>query len=446
MRITWIKPEDLIEHELRQCTEAGQDVTALASQWQEGLAVEPEPSRLRPLAERLLGALEALPPSPLAEWEPSDLESIQAQSNLPPDGAPRFARAELQDRLLGAWQGRAAGCLLGKPVEKIPRHGIRAILEATGRWPLDRWFTAVGLPEEVAERYPWNRASRPTSLEENITCMPEDDDLNYPMLNLHVLESFGRAFTTDNVGETWLKMLPALTLFTAERVAYLNMLHLIEPPRTATTRNPYREWIGAQIRGDLFGWVNPGRPSQAAEMAWRDARLSHVANGIYGELFVAAMSAAAFTAQMPLQAIETGLAALPARSRLAEAIRFTIALHGRERSWEGAVDQLYERYGRYHWVHTINNAALVVAALLYGEGDYERSICYAVMGGWDTDCNGATVGAVLGAMQGASGLPSKWIAPLRNQVRSSLKGFDRISFDELASRTLALVAPDAVEG
>jgi len=449
LRLTWIKPEELVLHELNQAEEEGKDVAAYRRRWEEASASMADLSALRALADEIVDAVVALP-SPLDPQEPSNLPAIQS---LRPSGsgasptARQFSRDELLDRLTGAWLGRAAGCLLGKPVEssKIQREGIRAILKATGRWPLDRYFTAVGLPPEVAAAYPWNRQSSENSLEENIVCMPEDDDINYPMVNLYVLEQYGRGFTADNVGETWLTMLPVLTTFTAERVAYMNLLRLKEPPETATYRNPYREWIGAQIRGDIFGWINPGRPADAAAMAYRDAQLSHVKNGIYGEMFVAAMLAGAFVARDVREAVEIGLSEIPAGSRLAEAIRFALSLPDREATWEGAVDRIYERYGRYHWVHTINNAALVTAALIYGEGDYERTICSAVMGGWDTDCNGATVGSVLGVMLGARGLPAKWIAPLNNRVRTSLKGFDNITFDELAQRTLALVPPELIK-
>jgi ADP-ribosylglycohydrolase len=103
------------------------------------------------------------------------------------------------------------------------------------------------------------------------------------------------------------------------------------------------------------------------------------------------------------------------------------------------VDALYRRYGDLHWVHVLNNAALLTAALAYGRGDFTRSICAVVSGGWDTDSSGATVGAVVGAMTGAAALPDRWIAPIRNRLATTVPGFARIDgvpFDELAERTL----------
>jgi ADP-ribosylglycohydrolase len=208
------------------------------------------------------------------------------------------------------------------------------------------------------------------------------------------------------------------------------------PPQTATTRNPYREWIGAQIRGSVFGWAAAGAPMVAAELAFRDARLSHVRNGMYGEMFVSAMTAAACVVSTPLEAVEIGLRYVPAGSRLADAIRLALSLPNTEPSWEGAVDRLYEQFGRYHWVHSINNTSLVVAALLYSDGDFGRAICNVVMGGWDTDSNGATVGSVMGTLLGASRLPRLWIDPLNNRIRSSLTGFDNSAITQLAERTV----------
>jgi ADP-ribosylglycohydrolase len=140
-----------------------------------------------------------------------------------------------------------------------------------------------------------------------------------------------------------------------------------------------------------------------------------------------------------------GLALVPPGSRLARAVRFALALPASEPEWEGAVNRLYEEFGRYHWVHTVNNAALVVAALIYGRGDFSRSVCNVVMGGWDTDSNGATVGSIVGTMLGASRLPGRWITPLDNRIRSSLRGFDNAPIDLLAARTLKIALASTSE-
>ncbi|MEU8106300.1 ADP-ribosylglycohydrolase family protein [Nonomuraea muscovyensis] len=441
IRLTWVQPEDLVGHELRQAAEDGRDVGAIAARWRaagghdappRAGASEPRARALRPLAESLLDELAAIP-SPLPE--PTDLDAIIAATPTWPAPAP--ASAVDPARVLGAWQGRAAGCVLGKPVEKIPRQGVREIAESTGNWPIRGWFTAEGLPREVAARWPWNRRSAVNSLAENIDGIPEDDDLNYPLLALTVLERHGRGFTTDDVAAVWLDELPAGRTFTAERVAYRNLLSGVEPPETATHRNPFREWIGALIRADVYGWVNPGDPATAAGYAWRDARLTHTANGVYGAMFAAAMCAQSLVATSAEEVVAAGLSVVPPGSRLHEAVRRAAEDAAAERDFERVVDRLYERHGRLHWVHTINNAALVAAALVHGDGDVTASIAGAVAGGWDTDSAGATAGSVAGALNG--GVPDQWI--MKNTLASSLTGFDGIGLDELARRTQEMMEP-----
>ncbi|GAA3800099.1 ADP-ribosylglycohydrolase family protein [Sphaerisporangium flaviroseum] len=456
VRLTWVQPEDLVGHELRQAVEDGRsgEVAAIAARWhaagghdappRAGASPEPPPPRLRALAVELLDELAAIP-SPLPE--PSDLDSIAAGAPGNSERRPSPGNAAgdgLRERLLGAWLGRAAGCVLGKPVEKIPREGIRRIAEATGNWPIRGWFTAAGLPDDVAARWPWNRRSAVNSLAENVDGVPEDDDLNFPLLALSLLERYGRDFTTADVAAIWLDELPAGRVFTAERVAYRNLLGGVEPPHTATRHNPFREWIGALIRADVYGWVNPGDPRTAAEFAWRDARLSHTANGVYGAMMVAAMCAWSLVAQSDDLAsavdevVAAGLSVVPAESRLARAVRDAVADARSEPDFERVVDRLYERHGGLHWVHTINNAALIAAALTHGRGDFTASIAGAVAAGWDTDSAGATVGSIAGGLLGASGVPREWV--LKNRLASSVGGFDGIGFDELTHRTLALGA------
>ncbi|MGY3335721.1 ADP-ribosylglycohydrolase [Streptomyces filamentosus] len=446
VRLTWVQPEDLVGHELRQAAEDGRDARRIAARWYAAGGPPAPPAagaspaarpELRALAEELLDALVALP-RPRADDEPTELDAIVAACPDWPAPAPGAgADPALRDRLHAAWLGRAAGCLLGKPVEKLPLAAIRALARAAGNWPLDDWFTARGVPPELLAAHPWNRRSAATSLAETIDGMPEDDDLNYPLLGLLLLRRHGRSFTTADVARLWLDELPAGRAFTAERIAYRNLLDGVEPPSTAVRRNPFREWIGAQIRADVHGWTRPGDPAGAAAQAHRDAVLSHTGNGVYGALFVAATVAAAAGGRTDVHgALAAGLSVVPPRSRLAEAVRYGIATARAVPDLDTVVDRLHARYGGYHWVHAVPNAALLAAALTHADGDFTRSICAAVSGGWDTDSNGATAGSVAGLLAGhPDRLPDRWTSPLKNRLATSVPSFDGTGFDALADLT-----------
>ncbi len=82
--------------------------------------------------------------------------------------------------------------------------------------------------------------------------------------------------------------------------------------------------------------------------------------------------------------------------------------------------------------HTISNAQIVVLGLLWGEDEFEKSICRAVQACFDTDCNGATVGSIIGMMLGAKRLPEKWIKPLNNKLETGLAGYNLVEIDRLA--------------
>ncbi|MEP6630421.1 MAG: ADP-ribosylglycohydrolase family protein [Lapillicoccus sp.] len=446
MRVTWVQPEDLVRHELWQSASEGRDVSAQRERWaaaggrvdppRAGASPEHGDERQRALAGDLLAELDATPEAGL-DAEPSDWPEIErawpsrartSEPSSPPD----------PDRVRGAWVGRAVGCVLGKPVEKVPREGIEAILRSTGRWPLDRYFTAVGLDPEVTARWPWNRASRSTSLEENLRGTPEDDDLNYTLMALRVLEAHGAGFTSDDVAQSWLLDLPAGRAFTAERVAYRNLLEGVSPPHTARVRNPFREWIGAQIRTDLYGWVSPGDERRAAEWAWRDAAVSHTRNGLYGAMFVAAMASRAIVGADIGTVLDVGASVVPPTSRMAAAITTGRELGRSGRDPTEAYAALEAEFDGMHWVHSLNNTALVAYALEAGHGSFDRSVSLVVMGGWDTDSNGATVGAVTGALTGSSGIADQWSRPLGGQLTTSIPDAGGLTFDELTARTLAL--------
>ncbi|MFF7975453.1 ADP-ribosylglycohydrolase family protein [Streptomyces sp. NPDC007905] len=446
LRLTWVQPEDLVGHELRQARLDGREPSRIEARWRaaggpdapERAGASPRrPTRyLRLLAEDLLDELADLPGT-FAEDEPTDLERIRALCPEWPARSPG-GPAPTPHTLEASWLGRAVGCLLGKPVEKLPLDGIRALARSTGNWPLSTWFTAEGVPRELLDTHPWNRRSATTSLAENIDGMPEDDDLNYPLLNLLLLNRHGKTFTTTDVAGLWLEELPPGRTFTAERIAFRNLLTGIEPPHTARHRNPFREWIGALIRADVHGWTNPGDPAAAAEQAHRDAVLTHTANGVYAAMFTAATLAAAATGAHDVHAcLHTGRTVVPPRSRLAKAIDHARHLAAQHPDFDNVVDELHATYSAtHHWVHAIPNTALIVAALTHADGDFTGSICRAVSGGWDTDSNGATAGSIAGLLAGSPGaLPDRWRAPVKNRLATTVADFDGTGFDTLAHLT-----------
>ncbi len=379
--------------------------------------------------------------------EPDDLRGIRAARGRGPT-VPRWrgSRAQLADRVRGGFLGRVAGCMLGKPFEGVDRASIRMYAEETGNWPLrtyQRQPTAAEL-RRILRRKPL-RPIRSWQLAFYIDLndgFPSDDDINYTVMGMEVMRRHGTNFTPTDLASLWIQQLPALATCTAERAAYRNLLEGWLPPRSATRRNPYREWIGAQIRADFFGYAAPGDPARAAGWAWRDASISHVKNGIYGEMWVAAMLAAAFVLEDWPAVIRAGLAQIPRRSRLHAGIRQILALHEAGVLHEEVIDGIHREWNEltvHGWCHTISNAQIVAASLLYGGDDYSTTIALAVAAGFDTDCNGATCGSLWGVKHGEKALPRRWLRPLHNKLKTNLSDYGFMPLHEMAGRMATVV-------
>lgn len=441
MHIPWVtySPGDL-EIEKTQALQEGKDLSGLLPRFEELAAGDHASPQWQAEARALMDVVQGLPTVPDYPFdEPSDLEGIRSRRRSGPLMGP-MPRDDsvLLDRLHGAWLGRCCGCLLGKPVEGWRRDRMHGYLRDLGRYPLDRYFSAA-VSVEVRERY--QLEARGGCFIENVACMPEDDDTNYTVTGIAVVRSKGHGFTPEDVAEFWLGNIPLLHVCTAERVAYRNLVNLVAPPRSASLQNPYREWIGAQIRADGWAYLAPGNPELAAEYAWRDATVSHVKNGIYGEMWAAAMIAAAFRTDDPLEAILAGLAQVPGRSRLVDALDRVISWRVDGADYETALARIHAEWNEHEahdWCHTISNAMVVALGLLWGEGDFARSICMAVNACFDTDCNGATVGSVMGALLGRSRLPEEWTRPINDTLETGVAGYHRVSLTEMAQMTLEL--------
>lgn len=437
----WLLFSGGLDVELRQAAEEQKNLPEALTNEIQAVAAMPAGVDKEARAKLAFGRVQAIPSANEAD-EPSDLEAIAA---LWPARAPKapLAPPTLWDRSYGAWLGRCCGCLLGKPVEGWRTPALHGFLKDTDNYPIHTYLSA-DVPAPIQEKYRDQIALR-NSFINQVDGMPEDDDTNYMLIAMKILETYGRDFTPADVAETWMRCLPILHVCTAERLAYRNLSMGMLPPETATYCNPCREWIGAQIRGDVFGYVNPGDPWTAAEMAWRDASISHVKNGIYGEIWVAAMLAIAFDEADMRAVIRGGLGLIPPKSRLHAAIEDVLAWHAEGIEWEEASARIHARWNEFDghdWCHTVSNAQIVAAALLFGEKDLTRTLAYAVMPGFDTDCNGATAGSVLGAVLGANALPAYWVAPLRDTMESGVDGLGRVKISDMARRVMAFVPKD----
>jgi len=444
----WISTDEL-KTELRQLEDEGRDVSRLRSSFTRLIKLGNEKLARwnnQEKAQALFDEAQALPMRRgYAYAEPSDLSAIR---KLRPRGTRRcgkaFPRKKVADRVLGAWLGRCAGCLLGKPLEGTRSWDIEAYLKGSGQWPLGGYIRFGGRGKAgVAFRKLAERAPGAFLMKDyhKIDHMPIDDDTNYTTAGLLIVQKHGKDFNPNNVAHFWMQHLPLEATCTAERVAYRNLAMNIAPPDSGRFRNPFREWIGAQIRADAFGYVNVGNPERAAEFAWRDACISHVKNGIYGEMWVAAMLAAAPYCDDFEEVIRSGLSEIPKTSRLHAEVSAVLGWQREGISYEDAVGRIHARWDEnsgHDWCHTISNAVICAVALLWGKNDFGTSVCRAVTPGYDTDCNGATVGSVFGMMHGAGAIPKPWTARLNNTLKTSLAGYECVSLDKIAGDTLAV--------
>lgn len=379
--------------------------------------------------------------------EPSSFDEIMAEAS-PAVKVCDINSSLLEDKLYGAWLGRCIGCAVGQPVEGWSRADIKKWCEGADAYPLSGYIPTHSRAEEAGMKFFIDACTT-----EHIDGMPSDDDIRFTVLGLDMMKKIGTGFDSWDVGSHWLSMLPLRFVCTAETQSYLNFANLdcngpwkVKPDNAAELAresalylNPYREWIGAQIRIDAYGYVSAGNPAKAARLAYEDAAFSHVKNGIYGAMFFSAFIAAAFSSDTIKEAAETALSFVPMKSRLYETLKRAIQIGESAKEEEDLLESVLKVGEKYNWVHTINNAAICTAVLIYTSGVIEEAVPLAVMAGLDTDCNGATVGSICGAFSGACKLPDSLKTPLRDTLFSELPGYHPIAISELARQTLEVI-------
>jgi ADP-ribosylglycohydrolase len=261
-----------------------------------------------------------------------------------------------------------------------------------------------------------------------------DDDTDIEYVYLHALEEHGLDLSYEEVAEEWMEHIHG-HIWVANARALDLMRQGVLPPATGHPDKNDKSWfnLSGQFTQELWGMVSPGMPAAAQRFA---DRFAHVV--VYGESAMAAhffcvMYAEAFFENDVAKLVEKGLSALPPNSEYRQAISDCVAWHEEyPDNWRAARKALHAKY-REKWNpnSSVLNGAACTLGLLYGGGDFERTILLICSIGYDADCNAATVGGLLGVVKGARGLPKRWVEPLRdtyrNVTRDNLPSEEKIS-------------------
>jgi len=260
-----------------------------------------------------------------------------------------------------------------------------------------------------------------------------DDDISGTFTFLRALEDYDYSpdLTPAQIGKTWLNyLIERKTILwwggignSTEHTAYLRLKKGIPAPRSGSLElnGPIvAQQIGAQIFIDGWGMIHPGDPQRAADFARRAASVSHDGVAVHGAQVVAAMEAQAFVERDPQKLLDTGLAVIPSDSLIHTLIEDIRNWHVQDGDWRTTRQRIAGQYGYASYIggcHMVPNHALIILSLLYGEGDFQKSLMIGNTCGWDTDCNSANIGCLLGIMNGLDGLRgADWRGPVADRM------------------------------
>lgn len=419
--------------------EQGHDVAAFADR----LAAAPDSH------DALLALAEELAHAPMRpDWsyvEPDDVDEIRREWRA--DALSRsssYDTADVARRIETAFLARVAGCMLGKPFEFDPTlHELRDVLEPAGEWPLRDYVTEATNARLRAPQPQW-----PELVRERISHVAEDDDINYTVLAMLLLERHGPTFTGADVRRLWMLQLPVAATFGPERTQLLaaGLASLDGPDALATpgwgdVLNPADEHCGALIRADAYGYACPGDPVLAATLAWQDAITTHRRTGVYACMYVAAAVADALVADPSdrLGPLDRAIAVLPRRSRLAEVVQASLELVSGAGDWVDAYERIHGRFVAFTHCRVYQEIGTLAVTLRFAD-DVGHGLGLQVCQGNDTDSFGATAGSLLGALLGPDAFDRRWIAPFSDRIHLALATFHEQSLSALAARMSRLPA------
>lgn len=293
-----------------------------------------------------------------------------------------FDRAKIKDKIYACWLGKNIGGTMGTPYEgRTEMQDIQGFATAEN----------VVLP---------------------------NDDLDLQLIWLRAMQERGpKALNEKILGEYWVSYIPPH--WNEYGICKNNMRIGLEAPLCGEYKNEWKHSNGAWIRTEVWACMAPGCPDIAMKYAQMDACVDHGAGeGTYAAMFVAAIESAAFVINDLRKLIELGLTKIPYDCRMAQTIRLLLDCRDKGVDWRETRELLVEHTKDLGWFQAPANVAFAMLGLLWGEGDFKKSMIMAIDCGDDTDCTGATLGSIFGILNGTKGIPEDWKKYLGDNIVS----------------------------
>lgn len=267
-----------------------------------------------------------------------------------------------------------------------------------------------------------------------------NDDLELQLLWLLYAEKYGLDLKSEHLSDAWLNCIG----YGPDEygVAIWNLKRGLKPPYTGLVDNWFVNGLGATIRAEIWACLFPGQPEAAGYFASQDASVDHHNEGVWGEVYIAAAESIAFTTGNIRKALKDGLNYIPANSEITQVVKYIFDLYDRKTPYKELRALIVKSFGSHSFTDCIMNIGFMVAALLWGENDFIKTVLYAVNFGYDTDCTAASCGAFMGIALGKEAIPEY----LRNNlcqeisVSSFIEKITEVpkTFSEFTKRVVAL--------
>lgn len=364
------------------------------------------------------------------------------------------------DKVQGAWLGKMIGVTFGAPWE-FQYQGTPIGFDITD-WPLSDTRMKVYRQRATNKPGDWTPITSEADNQQvhivhNFVLdserehpsfgIPDNDDIYINLLFLYCLRRHGIAVDAVTVAREWDKRIRQV--WHANEAGLANIRKGIMPPDSGNPRyNLHADDIDFQIEADIFGMIAPGMPQVSNRYCDRMGHIMNYGDGVYGGMFIAAMYTQAFFARNAREVVENGLKAIPSKSLYAQTISDVIQWHDQNpndwlKTWHlvqakwGEVDHCPDGYKKPFNIDAKLNGAYVVMGLLYGDGDWYKTMNYATRCGQDADCNPANAAGILGTLIGAHAIPAQYAGPVHNTYwNKTLAGLpDSYEVDVLSENT-----------